>query len=197
MFSSHKHLNFWCSSYVENAWNALWQKEGFFKVEHKDALKKPRDWRFEMVLPPLNVTGSLHLGHALMGAIEDTIIRYKRLKGYASLWIPGNDHAGIATQSVVGKKILKDEGKYRTDFTREDFIKKVWEWKNMEIKLWNNLINWMSHLIYLENILLWMKNVVKVLKKNLFYYMKKEFYIEQKEWLIGVVLYKLPLVMLN
>ena len=82
-----------------------------------------------MILPPPNVTGSLHLGHALMGAIEDTIVRYKRLKGYVSLWVPGTDHAGIATQSVVEKKILKDEGKYRTDFTREDFVKRVWEWK--------------------------------------------------------------------
>ena len=82
-----------------------------------------------MILPPPNVTGSLHLGHALMGAIEDTIIRYKRLKGYTSLWVPGTDHAGIATQSVVEKKILKTEGKFRTDFTREEFVKRVWEWK--------------------------------------------------------------------
>ena len=116
-------------SYVESAWNAWWQKEEFFKVTLQDALKQPRDKRFVMVLPPPNVTGSLHLGHALMGAIEDTIIRYKRIKGYVSLWVPGTDHAGIATQSVVEKKILKDEGKYRTDFTREDFVKRVWEWK--------------------------------------------------------------------
>ena len=116
-------------SYVESAWNAWWQKEGFFKVDLKEALKKPRDKRFVMILPPPNVTGSLHLGHALMGAIEDTIVRYKRLKGYASLWVPGTDHAGIATQSVVEKKILKTEGKYRTDFTREEFVKRVWEWK--------------------------------------------------------------------
>ena len=65
-----------------------------------------------MVLPPLNVTGSLHLVHSLMGAIEDTIIRYKRIKGYISLWVPGTDHTGIATQSVVEKHILKDKGKY-------------------------------------------------------------------------------------
>lgn len=64
-----------------------------------------------MILPPLNVTGSLYLGHAMIGAIEDIIIRYKRLKEYTSLWIPGIDYAGIATQSVVEKKILKDEGK--------------------------------------------------------------------------------------
>ena len=116
-------------SYVESAWNDWWQKEGFFKVDLKDSLKKPRDKRFVMVLPPPNVTGSLHLGHALMGAIEDTIVRYKRLQGFVSLWVPGTDHAGIATQSVVEKKILKTEGKYRTDFTREEFVKRVWEWK--------------------------------------------------------------------
>ena len=116
-------------SYVESAWNAWWQKEGFFKVDLKEAQKVPRDKRFVMVLPPPNVTGSLHLGHALMGAIEDTITRYKRLKGYVSLWVPGTDHAGIATQSVVEKKILKSEGKYRTDFSREEFVKRVWEWK--------------------------------------------------------------------
>ena len=91
-------------SYVESAWNDWWQKEGFFKVDLKDSLKKPRDKRFVMVLPPPNVTGSLHLGHALMGAIEDTIVRYKRLQGFVSLWVPGTDHAGIATQSVVEKK---------------------------------------------------------------------------------------------
>ena len=68
-------------SYVESAWNSWLQKEGFFKVNLEDAKKKPRDKRFVMVLPPPNVTGSLHLGHALMGAIEDTIVRYKRLKG--------------------------------------------------------------------------------------------------------------------
>ena len=98
-------------------------------MDLKEAQKVPRDKRFVMVLPPPNVTGSLHLGHALMGAIEDTITRYKRLKGYVSLWVPGTDHAGIATQSVVEKKILKSEGKYRTDFSREEFVKRVWEWK--------------------------------------------------------------------
>jgi len=116
-------------AYVESAWNAWWQKKSFFKVDLKQAKEHPRDKRFIMLLPPPNVTGSLHLGHAMMGAIEDTIIRYKRLKGFSSLWVPGVDHAGISTQSVVEKKILKNEGKYRTDFTREEFVKRVWEWK--------------------------------------------------------------------
>ena len=116
-------------TYVESSWDAWWQKKGFFKVDINEAKKNPRDKNFIMLLPPPNVTGSLHLGHTLMGAIEDAIIRYKRLKGYCALWVPGTDHAGIATQSVVEKKIFKEEGKYRTDFKREDFIKKVWDWK--------------------------------------------------------------------
>lgn len=92
-------------------------------------MSKPRNERFIMLLPPPNVTGSLHLGHTLMGAIEDSITRWRRMKGHISLWVPGTDHAGIATQSVVEKKILKETGKYRNDFTREEFLKKVWEWK--------------------------------------------------------------------
>jgi len=116
-------------AYVESSWDAWWQKKGFFKTNLEDAKLKDRNNRFIMILPPPNVTGSLHLGHTLMGAIEDAIIRYKRLNGFSVLWVPGTDHAGIATQSVVEKKLFKDEGKYRTDFTREEFVKKVWDWK--------------------------------------------------------------------
>lgn len=115
---------------VEAAWDAWWAKKKFFEVDLKQALNKPKDQRFIMLLPPPNVTGSLHLGHTLMGAIEDSITRWRRMKGFVSLWVPGTDHAGIATQSVVEKKILKETGKYRSDFTREEFLKKVWEWKN-------------------------------------------------------------------
>ena len=118
-------------SYVESAWDAWWQKKNFFKTDVNEAKQKPRDKRFIMILPPPNVTGSLHLGHTLMGAIEDAIVRYKRLKGYSALWVPGTDHAGIATQSVVEKKILKEQGKYRTDFTRQESVEKVWEWKKL------------------------------------------------------------------
>ena len=116
-------------AYVESSWDAWWQKKGFFKTNIEEAKSKERNNRFVMILPPPNVTGSLHLGHTLMGAIEDSIIRYKRLNGFSVIWVPGTDHAGIATQSVVEKKLLKDEGKYRTDFTREEFVKKVWDWK--------------------------------------------------------------------
>jgi valyl-tRNA synthetase len=84
-----------------------------------------------MVIPPPNVTGSLHLGHALTTAVEDTITRWNRMKGKVTVWIPGTDHAGIATQSVVEKRLKKNEGITRHDLGREEFIKKVWEWKNL------------------------------------------------------------------
>lgn len=83
-----------------------------------------------MVIPPPNVTGSLHLGHALTNAIEDSLTRYNRMKGLTTLWVPGCDHAGIATQVVVEKRLMRDEGKTRHDLGREKFIEKVWEWKN-------------------------------------------------------------------
>ena len=114
-------------TYVESAWDAWWAKRKFFQVDVESAKKVPRDKRFIMLLPPPNVTGSLHLGHTLMGAIEDSITRWRRMKGYVSLWVPGTDHAVIATQSVVEKKLLKEEGKYRSYFTRDEFLAKVWE----------------------------------------------------------------------
>jgi valyl-tRNA synthetase len=117
-------------TYTECAWDDWWIQKKFFEVNLEEAKKLPRDKRFIMLLPPPNVTGSLHLGHTLMGAIEDSITRWKRMKGFSSLWVPGTDHAGIATQSVVEKKLLKEQGKYRSDFTREQFLEKVWEWKN-------------------------------------------------------------------
>ncbi|XP_042234806.1 valine--tRNA ligase-like [Homarus americanus] len=83
-----------------------------------------------MVIPPPNVTGSLHLGHALTNSVEDAICRWHRMKGRTALWVPGCDHAGIATQVAVEKKIKREEGKSRHDLGREEFIKRVWQWKN-------------------------------------------------------------------
>merc|ERR1711871_1467620 len=85
--------------------------------------------RFIMVIPPPNVTGSLHLGHTLTTAIEDALTRWHRMRGDVTLWVPGCDHAGIATQSVVEKRLLKEEKKTRHDLGRENFLKRVWEWK--------------------------------------------------------------------
>ena len=115
---------------VEFAWDAWWYKREFFRVEASEALKFPKEKTFIMLLPPPNVTGVLHIGHTLMAAIQDTIIRYKRMKGLFALWEPGTDHAGIATQSVVEKKVLKEEGKTRNEYGREKFLEKIWEWKN-------------------------------------------------------------------
>ena len=87
---------------VEAAWYAWWEKKGFFHPDAQKVIsgeKKP----YVMVIPPPNVTGALHLGHALMLAIEDTVMRHRRMSGYETLWLPGCDHAGIATQSVVEK----------------------------------------------------------------------------------------------
>jgi valyl-tRNA synthetase len=87
--------------------------------------------QFVIVIPPPNVTGSLHLGHALTNSIEDAYCRWNRMSGRRVLWVPGTDHAGIATQAVVEKKIWKEEGKTRHDLGREEFVKRIWDWKNM------------------------------------------------------------------
>ncbi|MGZ9761964.1 valine--tRNA ligase [Mycoplasma sp. 394] len=109
---------------VEKGIEAKWRDKKYF-ITH-DVKKKP----FSILLPPPNVTGMLHLGHALDSYIPDTIIRYKKLKGYDVMWIPGMDHAGIATQSKVEDVIFKSEGKTRHDLGRNEFIKRVWEWKH-------------------------------------------------------------------
>ena len=82
-----------------------------------------------MVLPPPNVTGYLHLGHALTSAIEDTLIRTHRMRGYETLYVPGTDHAGIATQTVVEKNLAKTEKLTKYDLGREQFLDKIWEWR--------------------------------------------------------------------
>lgn len=115
---------------VECAWDAWWSDQKLFEVTLEKAKQYPKDKIFTMLLPPPNVTGTLHLGHTLMGAVEDSLIRWKRMKGYCALWCPGTDHAGISCQSVVEKKLMKEEGKMRKDYTREAFLEKVWEWKN-------------------------------------------------------------------
>lgn len=84
---------------------------------------------FRMLLPPPNVTGNLHLGHALMATVQDVICRQKLQMGYEVLWIPGTDHAGIATQVVVEKKLLQERGLTRHQIGRDEFLKEVWQWK--------------------------------------------------------------------
>ncbi len=103
----------------------LWTKSGFF---NPDKLPKRHKKPFAIVIPPPNVTGELHMGHALNAVIQDVIIRKKRMEGYKTLWLPGTDHAGIATQNKVEQK-LKKEGKSRFDLGKEEFTKEVWKWK--------------------------------------------------------------------
>ncbi|XP_058803895.1 valine--tRNA ligase isoform X2 [Phymastichus coffea] len=117
--------------YVEAAWYSWWEKSGFFKPEYnrKSISESNPNGKFVMVIPPPNVTGFLHLGHALTNAVEDAITRWNRMKGRTTLWNPGCDHAGIATQVVVEKKLWREEQKTRHDLGREKFVEKIWEWK--------------------------------------------------------------------
>ncbi|HDZ86429.1 MAG TPA: valine--tRNA ligase, partial [Actinobacteria bacterium] len=108
---------------VEKKWYEYWENNRLFHGEI-DPKKKP----YSIVIPPPNVTGNLHMGHALNNTIQDIIIRKKRMEGFATSWIPGTDHAGIATQNVVEKSLAK-EGKTRHDLGREKFVERVWEWK--------------------------------------------------------------------
>ncbi|XP_066470749.1 valine--tRNA ligase [Tiliqua scincoides] len=118
--------------YVEAAWYPWWEKQGFFKPEYgRCNVSEPNPkGLFMMCIPPPNVTGSLHLGHALTNAIQDSLTRWHRMRGETTLWNPGCDHAGIATQVVVEKKLWKEQGKTRHDLGREAFIEAVWKWKN-------------------------------------------------------------------
>ncbi|XP_044161378.1 valine--tRNA ligase, mitochondrial isoform X2 [Bufo gargarizans] len=115
--------------YVEAAWYSWWVKQGFFKPEYQRHLPHARPEVFSLCIPPPNVTGSLHLGHALTVAIEDSLVRWRRMLGQKVLWVPGSDHAGIATQTVVEKNLHKERGVSRHDLGREEFLKAVWEWK--------------------------------------------------------------------
>ena len=109
---------------VEKKIYDFWMKGGWFKGEI-DPSKKP----FSIMMPPPNVTGQLHMGHALDAAMQDIVTRYKRMQGYAALWLPGVDHAGIATQIKVEEVLRKEEGKTRYDLGREKFLERVWDWK--------------------------------------------------------------------
>ena len=108
---------------VEKKWYAAWLKAGVFHAP--DQSKKP----YSIVIPPPHVTGALHMGHALDETIQDILIRWKRMQGFDSLWQPGTDHAGIATQNVVEREIKKKENKTRHQLGREELIKRIWEWK--------------------------------------------------------------------
>ena len=108
---------------VEGKWYSFWESNGLFHAApHPD--RKP----YTIVIPPPNVTGVLHMGHVLNNTVQDMLVRYKRMQGFEACWIPGTDHAGIATQNVVERSLSK-EGKTRHDLGREKFVERVWEWR--------------------------------------------------------------------
>ncbi|MBU1078434.1 MAG: valine--tRNA ligase [Spirochaetes bacterium] len=109
---------------AEEKWYAFWQEKGYFNASVKKD-KKP----YTIVIPPPNVTGVLHMGHGLNNTLQDILIRFKRMSGFEACWVPGTDHAGIATQNVVEKSLLKEKKQTRDQVGREEFLKKVWAWK--------------------------------------------------------------------
>jgi len=111
---------------IEQQVNEIWFSKPYFHAEAVPGNKKS----YTIVIPPPNVTAPLHLGHALNNTLQDILIRFHRMQGFNTLWMPGTDHAGIATQTVVEKRILAEEGKRRTDFTREEFVARVQAWKD-------------------------------------------------------------------
>ena len=108
---------------IEEHWVEVWEQAGYSHAD--EASRKPP---FAIVIPPPNITGFLHLGHALNNTLQDILIRWRRMQGYNAFWIPGTDHAGIATQNVVERQLL-EEGYRREDLGRDEFVKRVWQWK--------------------------------------------------------------------
>jgi len=137
---------------VENKWYSYWEEKGLFHAE-VETDKTP----FSIVIPPPNVTGQLHMGHALDNTLQDILIRLRRMQGYNTLWMPGSDHAGIATQIKV-EEMLAKEGQSRYDLGREKFIERVWEWKHQYgSRITNQLRRLGASCDWQRDALLWMK----------------------------------------
>ena len=109
---------------AQEKWSKFWDEQGFFHSKPNPD-KKPDT----IVIPPPNVTGALHLGHALNNTLQDIMIRMKRMQGFETLWVPGVDHAGIATQAVVERQLFEEEKKTRHDIGREALVQRIWDWK--------------------------------------------------------------------
>ena len=110
----------------EQKWYRFWEEKGFFRADASSS--KPS---YCISIPPPNVTGVLHMGHALVDTLQDVLVRWKRMCGFEALWVPGTDHAGIATQTVVERQLMATTGKRRKDFSREEFLAHVWKWKEL------------------------------------------------------------------
>jgi valyl-tRNA synthetase len=110
---------------AQEHWLQFWEEHGYFH-SRPDFSRQP----FSIVIPPPNVTGALHMGHALNNTLQDVLIRWRRMQGYNALWMPGTDHAGIATQAVVERRIREEDGKTRHDLGREELVRRIWQWKD-------------------------------------------------------------------
>ena len=110
---------------AQQKWLDHWDAKGYFHSE-PDPTRKP----YTVVIPPPNVTGALHLGHALNNTLQDVLVRWRRMQGFNALWMPGTDHAGIATQSVVERRLRDAEQKTRHDLGRDELVKRIWAWKD-------------------------------------------------------------------
>ena len=109
---------------IEDSYYKIWEERDYFEIEGNSSIQK-EDRHFTIMMPPPNVTGKLHIGHALTFTLQDIIVRYKRMDGYKTLWQPGVDHAGIATQNVVEKQLIA-EGTTKEEIGREEFLKRAW-----------------------------------------------------------------------
>ncbi|RME37710.1 MAG: valine--tRNA ligase, partial [Planctomycetota bacterium] len=124
---------------VEEAVYRKWEESGAFRSHPTDP-PTPHERTFTIVIPPPNVTGALHLGHALNNTLQDILVRYHRMRGFNTLWQPGTDHAGIATQAVVERRLFEQEGKTRHDLGREELVRRIWQWKDeYEARILNQL----------------------------------------------------------
>ncbi len=120
---------------AQQRWLQFWDERGYFH-SRPDSAREP----FCIVIPPPNVTGALHMGHALNNTLQDVLIRWRRMQGYNALYMPGTDHAGIATQAVVERRLREEEGKTRHDLGREELVKRIWQWKDQyEARILNQL----------------------------------------------------------
>jgi len=162
---------------VENKIYQLWLRSGFF---NPDKLPGKRKKSYTITLPPPNVTGELHMGHALNATVQDILIRWKRLQGHKTLWLPGTDHAGIATQVKVERQ-LREEGKTRFDLGKKLFIKKVWQWKKKygdiildQFKKLGSSLDWSRTSFTMD------KEYEEAVKKAFLNYYKKD-WVYQKE----------------
>lgn len=110
---------------AQSKWFSFWEERGYF-----DANPNPDKKPHTIMIPLPNVTGALHMGHALNGTLQDLLTRWRRMQGYEALWMPGTDHAGIATQAVVERRMLEEEGLTRHDVGREALVERIWKWKD-------------------------------------------------------------------